>query len=78
MLFGEWQANGGCVFLLFIAPLLRFEIQQTMVGFCYTIKGLQLVSSTQQTVHRITDRDDAHVSHFESPAVQEPVFLPTK
>lgn len=32
-----------------------------MVGFCYTIKGLQLIPSKQQTVHRVANRNYVHV-----------------
>lgn len=49
-----------------------------MVGFCYTLKGPQLVPLTQQTVHRMADRSYAHIPALNPPAVQEPSFLPTK
>lgn len=65
-------------FSFIYSSIILIKNPTTMVGLCDTIKGPQLVPSTQQTVHRIADRNYAHIPILNTPAVQEPSFLPTK
>lgn len=47
MLFVRCQANGGSVSPLFITPLLRFKIQQTVAVFYSTIKAFNTTDFTE-------------------------------